>query len=82
MKLPVVICFDPGLKWNTMRAVCTVRDGGSVERELSFSKAVDDSGKKCITLNDIDNGSPGTYKIEIYGAGEYTGKVTLNYKVE
>ena len=79
--LPVVLQFDSDFKWETLRAVFTTRDGGSVERTLKATDAIEDNGIKSLTFDDIDNGAPGTYKVTIYGEGEYTGSITYSYKV-
>ncbi|MCR4908333.1 MAG: hypothetical protein K5985_05825, partial [Lachnospiraceae bacterium] len=64
------------------RATFTTRDGGTVERTLNIADTTENLGMKYLTVEDIDNGAPGSYKVKIYGEGEYSGSLTCTYKVE
>ena len=68
-------------EWETLKAAFTTRDGRTVERTLKVTDTTEKDGIKSLSFDDIDNGAPGTYKVTIYGEGEYIGSITYTYKV-
>ena len=78
----VVLVIDSELQGvEILKLACTTRDQQTVYKYIYPRKAKYEKGKANITVTGIDNGAPGSYKITVYGMGEFTGSKSLSYKV-
>ncbi len=81
--LDLTLRFASGFTWKTLEVECTQRDGGTAVYQIRSDdpEMEEVSGMMYYTLKNVDNGSPGTYKVTIIGKDGYTSKVTCSYKV-
>lgn len=77
-RIPVTLKFANGFTWDNLKVTCSTRNGGTVTKNIT----VDQMSDNTIVLDDIDNGVPGDYVIQIKGDGINTGSLKLTYKVK
>ncbi|MCR5788791.1 MAG: hypothetical protein K6G83_02790 [Lachnospiraceae bacterium] len=75
--IPVTLKFSDSFNWDRLTLTCSTRNGGSIVKTIKVSDLKD----KKLTLSNIDNSAPGTYTIQIKGAGRSTGSLKLTYKI-
>ena len=76
--IDITLKFANGFEWDRLEVICSTRYGGTVSETID----VDDMEDGKIKLENIDNGAPGDYTIEVKGAGKNTGSLKLKYKVK
>ncbi|MCR5357190.1 MAG: hypothetical protein K6E63_07275 [Lachnospiraceae bacterium] len=76
--VPVTLKFAPELNWDRFEVTYSTRDGGSVTDMINIAQTTDNK----LTLDSIDNGTPGDYTVEIKGSGMNTGSIKLKYKIK
>ncbi|MBO4904448.1 MAG: hypothetical protein J5367_04425, partial [Lachnospiraceae bacterium] len=77
-RIPVTLKFANGFTWDRLEVAYSTRNGGTETESIT----ADQMSNNTIVLDDIDNGVPGDYVIQIKGDGMNTGNLKLTYKVK
>ena len=78
----VCLCVSEKINCDHLDLNCTTRDGSTVEKRIDLTKVSPKNGVKKVVIDDIDNGSPGNYKLKVYPSGGFTGILNLTYHVQ